>query len=72
MFPELADTEIFNFPIQQTLLLPDHSMAQIQELVENLFSSDAKILNNVTQKMDVINENKIELKIYSHPTLKSS
>jgi len=61
MFPELADTEIFNFPIQQTLLLPDHSMAQIQELVENLFSSDAKLPNNVTQKMDVINENEIEL-----------
>merc|ERR1719186_678277 len=54
MFPELVKSEVFNFPIQQNLILPDHTAAEVQALVEELFSSE-------DTKFPVVNENDIEL-----------
>jgi len=56
IFPELVKSDVFNFPIQQNLLLPHHTVAEVQALVEELFSTaDTKF--PVTN----INENDIEL-----------
>merc|ERR550519_13869 len=55
MFPELSESDVFNFPIQHNLLLPDHTVAQVQTLVEELFTSETKF------PVANINENDIEL-----------